>query len=80
MMRVCTAEAIRVGLELVIRRSEADVLRLQLSGAPAAVLREARDDLKTAVENLAEFFVLTSDQGGSPILAQRLEGTQPSLH
>lgn len=80
MMRVFTAEMVQAGLELGIRRSEADVLQLQLAGDGGAALHEAEDDLKSAVENLADFFVLTGDQDGAPIGRRRSEGLRFSLN
>lgn len=73
MMQPITSEMVQAGLELVIRRSEAQVQYLHLTGASGDLLLEAEEELKSAVENLAAFFVLTGESAWAPVTAGRHE-------
>lgn len=64
-------EMLLSGLELAVHRSEAQVRHLRLTGVGGIDLREAEEELESAVENLAEFFDFTRDLYQPPVGSNR---------
>ena len=59
---------------MAVHRSEAQLSHLRLAGGDDVALRDAEEEMESAVENLMEFFDFTRDMQRSWTMAKRPQG------